>query len=520
MFLFSFDTKVFTEKPEDGKELTFVQKLVGAIKIPKIKLGIDLQGGAHLVVSVEVEKALENKLVAQGKIIDQLFDEANLAQLPKKKEVKDQMFTMNFENEAGASAAYRTLKEKMPEFKVVRKELDVVISLPPQEAQRIRIQSVEQAVNILKRRLDTAGVQGLVVQQHGERQIVIQLPGETDVEEKKELISKTAHLEFKIVEKVDTNKDMLLNEYDGELPTDKAIVPGREDGGVKRYYLVSAFADVTGDHITFAKEDFDEYGRVIVKFKLDSAGTRDFAELTTNNREKQLGIIIDNVMYSAPVIEGPITRGEGQIRGNFTTESARALSIVLNSGSLQAPIKFEYETRVGASLGLDSIRKGVMSCLIGLLLLFFFGMLYYKLAGFFAFLALLFNLLLVLFFLSWFKFALTLPGIAGMVLTIGMAIDASILIYERIREGLVSGLTMRKAVSDGFGRATVIILDSNITTFLTGLVLFKFGGPSIRGFAVTLMAGIVATVIASVFFLKSIFLFMLDNTKLRWFGIK
>ncbi len=512
-FLFDIDFDVL--KKDD---LTFVQKLSRVVKIPGMNLGIDLQGGAHLVVSVGIEKAIENRLTSEGKAIDQLLKKDKIDIKPERKEVKNQVMYITFKKPDDASVVYKSIKKNAPHLGIKRVGPVLEIFLPQQEAYRIRTQSVDQAVSVLKRRLDNAGVQGLVVQQHGERQIVIQLPGEADVEEKKDLISKTAHLEFKIIEKEASREEALLDAFDGDLPPDKAIVRGREDG-VKRYYLVSIFADVTGDHIIFAKEDFDQYGKMVVKFTLDSVGTQEFAELTENNIGKHLGIIIDNVMYSAPVIQGAITRGEGQISGRYTSEEARALSIVLNSGSLQAPLKFEHETRVGASLGKDSIRKGLMSCLVGLLLLFLFGMLYYKLAGFFAFLALLFNLFLVMFFLSWFKFALTLPGIAGLVLTIGMAIDASILIYERIREELAAGSTLRKAVNDGFGSAMVVILDSNITTFLTGLVLFKFGGPSIRGFAVTIMAGIIATIFASIFFLKSLFLFLLDNTKIRKIGI-
>ncbi|MCK4517197.1 protein translocase subunit SecD [Candidatus Babeliales bacterium] len=512
-FLFKIDTSVFRQN------VPWSQRFAKMIKVPNINLGIDLQGGAHLVVSVEIEKAIENRLVAEGKSIGQLFKHENLKQLPEKKEFKKSSMEFSFENEDAASAAYGMVKGHMSHLKLVRKGKNVFVSLSPQESQRIRLQSVEQAVNILKRRLDTAGVQGLVVQQHGERQIVVQLPGEESVDEKKELISKTAHLEFKIVEKEAMNRDSLLDEYDGELPADKVIVPGREDSGEK-YYLVSAFPDLTGDHITFAKEDFDQYGKMVVGFKLDSVGAREFGELTTNNTGKPLGVVIDNVMYSVANISEPITSGSCQISGNYTGEQARALSIVLNSGALQAPLKFEYETRVGASLGQDSIAKGLISCLVGLGLLFVFSVFYYKLAGFFAFLALLFNLFLVMLFLSWFKFALTLPGIAGMVLTIGMAVDASVLIYERIRELLAEGVTLRKAVQDGFAGAMVVILDANFTTFLTGLVLFKFGGPAIRGFAVTLMAGIVATIFAGVFFLRSIFLFLLDFTNFKCFGLK
>jgi len=510
-FLFSFNLKVLQE------DIPFTQKLMKVVSIPNINLGIDLQGGAHLVVSVEIEKAIENRLVSESKGLEQIFKRKGVEKFPTKKEVQQKAIVMEFENEDAASTAYKVIKDAASYLKIIRKGEMVTVTLLPQEENRIRSQAVEQAINILSRRLDAAGVQGLTVQQHGERQVVVQLPGEQDVEEKKELISKTAHLEFKIVEQQAASEDTILDKFDGDLPADKMIVPGKEEGA-KRYYLVSAFPDLTGEHIVHARMDFDKYGKPMVHFTLDSVGAQEFAELTTDNVGKPLGIVIDNIMYSSPNIHEPITGGGCQITGHFTSEEAKGLEIVLNSGALQAPLKFEYESRVGASLGQDSIQKGLFSCFVGLGLLLFFSIFYYKLSGFFAMLALFFNLFLVLLFLSWFKFALTLPGIAGMVLTIGMAIDASILIYEKIREELGEGSTIRKAVNDGFAGAMVVILDSNITTFLTGLVLFKFGSPAIRGFAVTLMVGIVATILSGVFFLKSIFEFVLDNTNIRNFS--
>lgn len=517
-FLFSINLDVFKKPAEEGQpELTTIQKFMKMVTIPNINLGIDLQGGAHLVVSVEIEKAIENRLVTEGKGIDQLFKKHELQKLPAKKDVSGKSIVMEFENENDASAAYKIIKDGVSYLKTSRKAEILTVALLPQEENRIRAQAVEQAINILSRRLDSAGVQGLTVQQHGERQIVVQLPGEQDVEEKKELISKTAHLEFKIVEQQAASEDALLDKFDGDLPADKMIIQGREDGR-KGFYLVSAFPDLTGEHIVNARMDFDKYGKAAVHFTLDSAGSQEFAELTSNNVGKPLGIVIDNIMYSSPNINEPITGGSCQISGNFTSEEAKNLEIVLNSGALKAPLKFESESRVGASLGQDSIRKGIFSCLIGLALLLFFSIFYYRLAGLFAMLALFFNLFLILLFLSGFKFALTLPGIAGMVLTIGMAIDASILIYEKIREELSEGSTIRKAINDGFAGAMVVILDSNITTFLTGLVLFKFGSPAIRGFAVTLMVGIVATILSGVFFLKAIFEFVLDNTSIREFS--
>jgi len=208
-------------------------------------------------------------------------------------------------------------------------------------------------------------------------------------------------------------------------------------------------------------------------------------------------------MYSAPSIESAIG-ARGNIHGRYTAEEARDLALVLRSGSLQAPLSFEQESRVGASLGQDSIEKGLLACLIGLLLVLLFSVFYYRVLGFLATMALGYNLFLIMLFLSYFESTLTLPGIAGMVLTIGMAIDSSILIYEGIREDLARGVSFRQAVESGFSGATTVILDSNITTFLAGVILFKFGGPAVKGFAVTLMAGIIATLIAGIFFLRSL----------------
>lgn len=520
-FLFSINTKVWSDPA--FQNYTFWEKVAKSIKMPNVNLGIDLSGGARLVVSVDQNKAIEGRLDSETRSIDHLFKKENIKH-PLKKERRGLEHVFIFENEDAASVAYSLVKNETKGSLVVsRKGTELVVSLPADEIDRIKVKSVEQAVDILKRRLDVGGVQGVMVRQHGGNQIEVQLPGDADVDEKKELISKTAHLEFKIVEEVAASREALLEKFDGDLPSDKVIVPGREEGSVK-FYLVSRFADVTGDHITFAKEDIDTTGRhagkVAVHFKLDSTGARDFAELTTNNVGRSLGIVIDDEMYSSANITEPITGGECQITGQFSMERAHALAVVLTSGAVQGKINFEYETKVSATLGQDCINKGLISCLIGLILLVIFSIWYYRLAGLFAILALIVNLFLIMLFLSWFHFALTLPGIAGMVLTLGMAIDASILIYEKTREELAVGTPFRKSIMDGFSGSMAVILDSNITTFLTGLVLYKYGGPTIQGFAVTLMAGIIATIIAGIYFLKALYLFVLDNTNIKKFGLE
>ncbi len=520
-FLVSIDMKKADKlERESGRKFSFVEKVFHSINMSRLKLGIDLQGGTYLVLGVEVDKAVELKLKLDNKNLDQLFKTDNLKKWPVKRDVSGSKLLLSFEDEQDAKICFNLIKKKVLSLKTTLKGYDVICALTPAEEQRIRLGSVEQAVNVLSNRLSGFGVEGIVVQQHGEKQIVVQLPGVNDPERVKDVITKTAKLDFKLVEKVARSESEILDDFDGELPSDKMIVKGKsnrtdfddEDSGL--VYLVSVFPDLTGDHIVDARITYDEYNKVAVSFKLDSSGARKFREITGNNIGKSLGIIIDDVMYSAPTIQSEIG-GQGQISGNFTPEEGNDLALVLRSGALVAPIKFEQETRVGASLGQDSISNGLMSCLIAIGLLFIFSLFYYKIAGFFAVMAIAYNLFLILLLLSYFESALTLSGIAGMILTIGMAIDASILIYEGIKEELKKGIPFRKALNDGFKGAMIVILDSNITTFLTGFILFKFGGPVIKGFAVTLMVGIIATVLSGVFFLKSLFDFLLDNTKIK-----
>lgn len=512
-FVFSFDKKVFDTNAGQGGVVNTIKAAYGAVGLSYVKKGIDLAGGTYLVLSVELEKALENRLGIESKALDSLFQSKDLKVLPKTKDIKNNAIAFTFDDEEAAKACENIIRDgKTHSLKVNRNGTDLEITLATEASLAIRSGAVEQAVSVLNNRLGSYGVEGIVVQQHGERQVVVMLPGVNDPERVKSVITQTAHLEFKIVEQVAASRDVLLDKFDGELPADKMIIPGKrneeEVGG--QFFLVSAFADITGDRIVEAKVGFDQYNKPEVVFKLDSIGAREFGELTAANVGRNLGIIIDNVMFSSPNIKTSIPGGTCSITNIGTQKEAMDLSIVLRSGSLQAPIKFEQESRVGASLGQDSIYKGMLSCLVALIILFFFSVFYYKIPGFFAVLALLFNLFLTLIFLSYFGATLTLPGIAGMVLTIGMAIDASILIYERIKEELRAGASLRAAIDNGFKDAMAVILDSNITTFLTGVVLFYFGGPAIKGFAVTLMAGIVATILAGVYFLKSLFMFSLD----------
>lgn len=515
-YMFSFDAKILKEPSAPGLMGT-VKKYYNALKLTYIKKGIDLAGGTYLVLGVELDKAVENRLNIESRSLDQLFKTRELKVLPKSKIVKAGVLTLAFDTDEAAKTCYNMLVEtKAASLQPKLVDNEIQATLTSELEHRLRAGAVDQAVSVLSNRLDSTGVAGMVVTQHGDHQVVVQMPGVSDPDRIKSLISRAAHLEFKIVEKTAGTRDALLEAYDGELPSDKVIVPGKseiDENGLEeanRYYLVSAFPDMTGDRMVDAYVTRDEYGKPIVAFKLDGVGAREFGELTSNNVGRQIGIIMDDVMVSAPNINTPITGGSGTIIGGFTQKEALDLSIVLKSGSLIAPLKFEQESRVGASLGQDSIYKGLMSCLIAMLLLFLFSFFYYKIPGLLAVIALLLNFFLVLLFLSYFNGTLSLSGIAGMVLSVGMAIDASILIYEKTKDELAAGATLRKAVNDGFNGVLAVILDSNITTFLTGLVLFYWGGPAVRNFATTLMLGIVATLLSGILFLKAMFQFVFD----------
>jgi len=478
-----------------------------SLYMPRIKLGIDLQGGTYFVLSVAAEKAIENKLSREQRALEQEFN-AQLKQKPTATKIENLKIVYAFASEEGANEAAFCAKKYNNTLVVTQDGMDVSVALSSAEDKHMRNNVVDQAVSVLTNRLNGFGVAGLIVQRHGDHQIVVQLPGVSDPARVKSLITQTAMLEFKVIEKSASSKDELLDEYDGDVPSDKMVLPGRrgDEGG---WYMVSAYPDLTGDHIVDARASVSDMGRLMVGFTLDSSGASQFKRVTGDNIGRQLGIVIDDVVYSAPTIESAIG-SSGSIQGSYSGEEARDLALVLRSGSLLAPIAFEQENRVGASLGQDSIDKGLMACLIGLLLVLLFSLFYYRLLGLLATMALGYNLFLIMLFLSYFESTLTLPGIAGMVLTIGMAIDSSILIYEGIREDLKKGVSFRQAVESGFSGATTVILDSNITTFLGGLILFKFGGPAVKGFAVTLMAGIIATLIAGIFFLRSIIMWVTD----------
>lgn len=474
----------------------------------RIKFGIDLVGGTYITLGVQVDKALEIDLNDKVILLNKSLLKENFA-IPLSHSIHGNKAVLIFETYEQAKAAEEVLK----------REQELVVSVDGQKlsmhfrdayATKLRDAAVAGNIEVLRTRLDGLGVGEIPIAAQGEKNIIIELPNVDNPQVAKAMIGKPALLEIKLIERIGSSPEEILDAYDGDLPDGMIIIPGKSRSleGAKRYYLVPAFTDLTGRLLKNAYAGFGGTmnSEPVVHFEFNPEGGEKFNELTRKNYNRQLAVIIDGVVISDPRVNEPIG-AQGIIHGNFTLESAAELSSMLKSGAFVAPVTFEEERQIGPSLGQESIRQGLLACLVGLLLLFVFSVVMYKLAGVFAVMALVFNLLLILIVLGALQATLTLPGIAGMVLTIGMAIDASILIFEKIREELHAGIPIGKAIHSGFSDAMEVILDSNITTFIVGIVLYKFGAGPIQGFALTLMVGIVATLITGLFFLRSIFSF-------------
>ncbi len=412
-----------------------------------------------------------------------------------------------------------------------------------------RKDAVERAMETIRKRIDQFGVGEMTIQRQGKENIIIQLPGITDRERALDIIGKTAHLEFRIVsddvealkKALDKETAALLASADkSETPAD-APVPVEEGAGSEipegyelKYLenerggreplLLEKKASLTGDLLVNAKTEFSSrgFGEPYVSLTLNPKGAQIFANVTAASVGKRLAIVLDGKVVSAPVIREAIPSGQAQISGNFTVNEANDLSVLLRAGALPAPVIVEEERTVGPLLGADSIRSGMRATLIGGLLVFGFMLIYYRLAGIIACFSLILNILLILAALSLFKGTLTLPGIAGLILTMGMSVDANVLIYERIREEMALGKSLRAAIASGYHRAFSAIFDSNVTTIVAAALIFKFGSGPIRGFAVTLTIGLMANLFTAIWCTRVLFEVLCDQfnlAKLRFMSL-
>jgi preprotein translocase subunit SecD len=473
-----------------------------------INLGLDLQGGIHLVLGVEVDKALEAEVERAGDTIR--------ADLEKKGIGVTRMERRSSTELVVQLASPQTWNDAQGVFRELGifdlREADaasgrVTLALLPREVARVRDLSVRQGLETIRNRVDQFGVSEPAIQQQGENRILVQLPGVQDPERAKALIGKTALLEFKMV---DDRVDPETALRSGVPPNDEILYQRRVDkeSGQERKipYVVQKKAFLTGRDLATARVSIDQNtSEPYVSVEFNAAGAKAFGELTEANVGKRLAIVLDGNVHSAPVIRERIPSGRAQITGGFSTEEATDLAIVLRAGALPAPVKVLEERTVGPSLGADSIKRGLLSTLTAALAVVVFMLIYYRLSGLIADVALALNLVILMAAMAAFHATLTLPGIAGVVLTIGMAVDTNILIFERIREELRGGKTVRAAIDAGFARAFRTVIDTHVTVLVSATILYQFGTGPVKGFAVSLAIGILASLFTAVFFTRLIF---------------
>jgi preprotein translocase subunit SecD len=474
-----------------------------------LRFGIDLVGGTFITLAVQVDKAIEAELVSDMHAFESRLKQSH-KKLPARSVVENQEITLTFDTMQDAQEAMKTIQEGAAECKIETQNNIVRVRYVDARIASIKNNAVLSNIQVLKTRLNPLSVAEIHVARQGDANIIVELPDVANPQRAKEMIGQAANLEFRLVVREASTKEDLLYELDGEVPHDREILPHVDDATEReRFCLVHKYATVTGRHLKDARQALGgKHGiEPVVAFTLTREGGDKFYELTSKNFGRPLAIVLDGKIISVATIQATL-RDSGTISGGFNADRARTLALLLKSGAFVAPVTFEQERHIGPSLGTESIHRALYSCLLGLVILLIFSIFFYKIAGLFAFCALLYNLLLVLVGLVWMKATLTLPGIAGMLLTIGMAIDASILIFEQMKEKMKAGLILRKAIDDGFAGAMTVILDANITTLIVGIVLYQFGTGPVQGFAVTMILGIIATLVAGLFFLRSLFTFV------------
>jgi preprotein translocase subunit SecD len=464
-----------------------------------IVLGLDLQGGSHILLEVDTNAVRKDKLEATRDDVRRLLREARVGYTGLV--VRGNSVEVRIRDAANTEQALTKLGElSVPLGGILggsgQRSLDVssdgnLIKLALTDAailERVR-QSVEQSIQIIERRVNELGTVEPLIQRQGADRILVQVPGLQDPTRLKELLGKTAKLDFRMVDTNNSVEDAL-----------KGRVPPEDDmlytaSAPKQPYLIEKRVVVSGGDLTDAQPGFDQRtNEPIVSFRFNNSGSIKFARATQENVGKPFAIVLDNEVISAPVIREPITGGSGQISGSFTVQSANDLAILLRAGALPAPLTIIEERTVGPGLGADSIAQGKISSYVGAAMVIIFMVATYGLFGLFANIAVAINVAMIFGVLSLLGATLTLPGIAGIVLTVGIAVDSNVLIYERIREEVRGGRTPINAIDAGFSRALATILDSNITTFIAAAVLFYIGTGPVRGFAVTLGIGILTTV--------------------------
>jgi preprotein translocase subunit SecD len=478
-----------------------------------LKLGLDLKGGVHLVLRVQTDKALLAQTESDLERLRQVLTDRSIP------------FTSVASTGPTSFRVEGIPSGQEAPFRDAAADLDAVFNrspgtggsfafaMKPNIEIQLRREAVTQARQTIERRVNELGVTEPQIAAQGTNgdQILVQLPGVTDVAKAKTIMGSTGFLELKIVERMGSTREELLT--NGLAPEGMEVVPGTSGvpGEPPAFYLLRRAAAVTGRDLRNARPSIDQNNRPAVSFTLNPEGGRKFGAVTSANIGRQLAIVLDGRVQSAPRIDGRITT-DGQIFGSFTPEEVQNLSLILRSGALPADLDYLEERTIGPSLGADSIRSGVTASLVGLLLIILFMMTYYKLSGLNAVVALLFNLIILLGLMAYVGAVMTLPGIAGFILTIGLGVDSNVLIFERIKEELEAQRGVRASINAGFSRVFLTLVDTHLAGFIAAAFLFLFGTGPIRGFAVTLSLGLVANLFTSTFVSKTIFELVLSRS--------
>jgi|HubBroStandDraft_5_1064220.scaffolds.fasta_scaffold01003_4 preprotein translocase subunit SecD len=488
----------------------------------RIHLGLDLRGGTHLILQVQVNDAVNvdsDNAIARLKE-DMRTRKINYADITKPDPVNHPEMIVVKGVPPDQTADFKSIiSDRLPDYDATSgAENSWTVAMKAQSLKELKSRAVEQAIETIRNRIDQLGVSEPVIQEHGlgDYQILVQLPGVDDPARVKEIMQSTAMLEIKQSEGGPYSSEAeALQQNGGKLPPDAVLMSGkplhaRDSETGEAWYLISRASAVTGRDLRTAEPSQDENGQPAVRFILTAEGGRKFYSFTSSHVKDSLAVVLDNKVQSVATIEEPI-RDQGIIHGRFTEQEVQDLSMTLRSGALPAGIKYLEERTVGPSLGADSIRSGVQAAVYGMLAVLIFMLVYYRWAGVNADIALILNLIILLGFMGYFGAVLTLPGIAGVILTVGMGVDSNVLIFERIREELRNGKTPPSAVEQGFSHAWITIVDTHVTTIVSAAILFLFGTGPVKGFATTLVFGLLANLFTAVFVSRMIFDWVLSR---------
>ena len=489
----------------------------------KITLGLDLQGGLHMLLGIKSEVAIKSRVKSMAASVKYMFDDEEII-FDELRMTEEDTITFELLDKDDVNKAKELLKKGLEGTTLSENGLKFTLAMTAKEVERTQHDAIAQAVDTIRTRLDSFGLAEPTVAKQGTDKILVEVPGiktQEDEQRIRELIARAAHLQLMAVDEERIARVSTMNPNEAKSFGD-VILPDVNTEGKK--YLLRAIPVLDGSMLTDAKVGFDQNNQPVINFSLNGQGAKIFGDFTGKYIGKRMAVVLDNEVYSAPVINERIGGGHVQISGRFQLSEAHDLAIALRSGALLAPVYVMEKRSVGPSLGADNIKASMLALMLGFVLVVLFMILYYGMAGVIANVALIGNLFLILAVMSLFGATLTLPGMAGIVLTVGMAVDANVIINERIRELLHEGKSVAKSIEEGYNKAFTAILDANVTTLIAAVVLWAYGTGPLKGFALTMGIGILASMLTAIVGTHGIYQWLMPKINKKklgfWFGIK